>query len=212
MVRTKLFSCGVALALALSMGRASDSVAGTAVKVNDPNAVLQTVLSAIKNLELPVSGRGRAAMTLRSGRTQYVDTEVVADFVFKDASSRTDVLSPDASGALSRFYCNVLSDKASIAAVSYRYSTSAALNEEAPEKPRQDAEFANNTTQDQGVPPNSAVDGDQEARPLDTNGPAAESGEPDASGRSRANRSWILWTGAGGLLVTAGPLALLLRR
>ncbi len=53
-------------------------------------------------------------MTIKSGMTRYTDKEVVADFVFKNQNSRTDVLVRDDSGALSRFYCDAVSDKASI--------------------------------------------------------------------------------------------------
>jgi hypothetical protein len=114
MRNARRFRHAAAVVLAVLTGLASGASAGGTFVVDDPNAVLRTAIAALKGIEQPATGRGRARMTIRNGMTQYVDKEVVVDFVFKNQSSRTDVLVPDASGALTRFYSDAVSDKASI--------------------------------------------------------------------------------------------------
>jgi hypothetical protein len=100
-------------ALAASPGLASAGAGGIFV-VDDPNALLRTAIAAINGIEQPTTGRGRARMTVKNGLTDYAPTEVVADFVFKNQCWRTDVFIRDASGDLSRLYCDAVSEKAGI--------------------------------------------------------------------------------------------------
>jgi hypothetical protein len=109
MAKTRLFLYCVAAVL--SAGQPNGAAAGETTPVADPNALLQKAIAALKALEPPATGRGRARMTLKDGVTEYVETEVVADFVFKGRSARTDIFVREASGRLSRLYCEVGCEK-----------------------------------------------------------------------------------------------------
>jgi hypothetical protein len=103
--------CCLWAVLAVSAGTPSGGAADGAASVADPNALLQKAIGALNALEPPATGRGRARMTLKDGVTKYVETEVVADFVFKGRSARTDIFVRDASGRLSRLYGEVGGEK-----------------------------------------------------------------------------------------------------
>jgi hypothetical protein len=103
--------CCLGAVLAVSGGTPSGGAPAGAAPVADPNALLQKAIVALRTLEPPATGRGRARMTLKDAVTEYVETEVVADFVFKGRSARTDIFVREASGRLSRLYCEVGGEK-----------------------------------------------------------------------------------------------------
>ena len=79
--------------------------------LDDPNAVVQMVLSALKAIEMPVTGRGTAIMKTENYREMFDDKELIVDFVFKDQKSRTDIFDSFKGGKDQRLNTKVLTDK-----------------------------------------------------------------------------------------------------
>jgi hypothetical protein len=82
-----------------------------ALPLDDPDAVVQRVLSALKNIELPATGRGTAVMETENYRHLTDKKELVIDFVFMDQTSRTDIFESRRGFTGSRLLAHVVSDK-----------------------------------------------------------------------------------------------------
>ena len=85
-----------------------------ALPLNDPNAVLKIVLSAMKNYNLPQSGRGTATMTMikpEFNKELFDGKESIANFEFKGKLSRTDILDASVDAKEIRLQTSIVTDK-----------------------------------------------------------------------------------------------------
>jgi len=69
------------------------------------------VLSAVKSIESPVSGRGTAIMTMEKCVPNLDGKELIVDFAFKEQKSRTDIFESSGGSKGSRLQGRVKSDK-----------------------------------------------------------------------------------------------------
>jgi hypothetical protein len=82
-----------------------------ALPLNDPNAVLKIILSAINNYRLPLTGRGKAILKMEKNYQLFDDKELIVDFVFKGPSSRTDIFETNVESKNSRLLSEAVTDK-----------------------------------------------------------------------------------------------------
>ena len=85
-----------------------------ALPLDDPKAVLEKVISALKNLELPARGRGTAVMLTENYREWLDNTELIVDFVFTEQLSRTDIFEASGGIAGSRLFAQAVSDESEV--------------------------------------------------------------------------------------------------
>jgi hypothetical protein len=82
--------------------------------LDDPNTVIAKVLAALKRVERPATGRGKASMTVENTVPTYEGKKLTVEFAFKDQMSRTDIFAADESGKRSRLHVRARSEKASV--------------------------------------------------------------------------------------------------
>jgi hypothetical protein len=91
--------------------RRSYSQVADALPLDDPNAVVRTVLAAVKAIELPAIGRGTATMVTEGYDKDLDGKELIVDFVFKDQKSRRDIFESSDGSRGRRWYAQATSDK-----------------------------------------------------------------------------------------------------
>ena len=103
-----------ALVLGCLICNESYSQATDSLPMGDPNSIVRIVLSTLRSMDLPVTGRGRATMTVKNYNSeQYENKKLIAKFVFKEEKSRVDIFESDESGDLGpRLRARAKSDKA----------------------------------------------------------------------------------------------------
>ena len=79
--------------------------------LDDPNSVVQMVLSALKAIDMPVTGRGTAIMKTENYRELFDGRELIVDFAFKDQKSRTDIFDSFKGGKDQRLNTRVVNEK-----------------------------------------------------------------------------------------------------
>ncbi|MBL7185140.1 MAG: hypothetical protein ISS70_02355 [Phycisphaerae bacterium] len=84
--------------------------------LDDPNAVMQVVLSAVKAIEQPTTGRGIAIVKTENYRESMDGKEFMVHFVFKDQKSREDYFEHDGEHRGPRVCAVAKSDKGYITA------------------------------------------------------------------------------------------------
>jgi len=105
------FSIG--LVVAFLVCRLSYAQVENALPLDDPNAVVRAILSALQAMEQPVTGRGRAVMRIENYLEEYENKELIALFVFRDQKSRVDIFESNGAGGVgSRLRARAKSDKA----------------------------------------------------------------------------------------------------
>ena len=82
-----------------------------ALPLDDPMAVVRTVLSTVKSIESPVSGRGTVIMTTENYAVGLDGKELIVDFAFKEQKSRTDIFESSGGSKGPRLQARVKSDK-----------------------------------------------------------------------------------------------------
>lgn len=82
--------------------------------LDNPNAVMQMLLSTLKTMETPLTGRGTAVMKVENIGGDTEGRQLNVDFVFKDQKSRVDVFESDGAGGGLRVRAEAKSDKNSI--------------------------------------------------------------------------------------------------
>jgi hypothetical protein len=82
--------------------------------LDDPNAVLEEVISALKSVKLPARGRGTAVMRTENYRREFDNTELIVDFVFTEHLSRTDIFEASGGIAGARLFAQAVSDETEI--------------------------------------------------------------------------------------------------
>lgn len=90
-----------------------------ALPLDAPNAVLEKVISALENLELPARGRGTAVMLTENYRDWLDNTELIVDFVFTEQISRTDIFEASGGIAGSRLFAQAVSDDSEVSVHQY---------------------------------------------------------------------------------------------
>jgi len=79
--------------------------------LNDPDAILKIILSAVNNYQLPLTGRGKAILKMENNYQLFDDKELIVDFVFKGPSSRTDIFETNVESKNSRLLSEAVTDK-----------------------------------------------------------------------------------------------------
>ena len=79
--------------------------------LDDPNAVMKMLLSAVKAIEQPATGRGTATMKIENIGAPFEGKDLTVDFAFKDHKSRVDIFESEAEGRGSRLQAIARSDK-----------------------------------------------------------------------------------------------------
>lgn len=86
--------------------------ASNPLPLNDPNAIVQTVIVALESLQFPPSGRGTATMkTTHAPYRDYAGKELIVEFAFNGQKSRMDVFDSDNGVKHSKIRSEVMSDK-----------------------------------------------------------------------------------------------------
>ncbi len=75
--------------------------------LEDPNTVIAEVIAALKQIEHPATGRGKASMMINDLDTENKERHFEVDFVFKGANSCADIRARNESGVLTRWYAEV---------------------------------------------------------------------------------------------------------
>jgi hypothetical protein len=105
---------GLALVIVYLLFYPYERISGT-LPLNDPNSVLEMVLSAINNHQLPLSGKGTATMRMENNIEDpdklFSDKELTVNFEFKGQSSRTDIFESNVDTKDSRLRTFVVTDK-----------------------------------------------------------------------------------------------------
>ncbi len=104
----------VILVVASTICRPSLAQVPNPLPLDDPNAMIQTLLSTLKAMETPVTGRGTAVMTIENFFGDLDGKQLTVDFVFKDKSSRADVFESDGQHRGSRLRATASSDEVCI--------------------------------------------------------------------------------------------------
>ena len=68
---------------------------GDSLPLDDPNSAIRMLLSTIKTMETPATGRGTATMKIENVGGDIEGKDLIVDFVFKDQKSRTDFFKSD---------------------------------------------------------------------------------------------------------------------
>jgi hypothetical protein len=102
------FACFTVACLAYSP---SNAQIGEALSLDDPNAVMKMLLSAVKAIEQPATGRGTATMKIENIGAPFEGKDLTVDFAFKDQKSRVDIFESEAEGRGSRLQAIAKSDK-----------------------------------------------------------------------------------------------------
>jgi hypothetical protein len=79
--------------------------------LEDPNAVVKIVLSSVKTIKMPTTGRGTAIMKTENYRELFDGRELIVDFAFKDQKSRTDIFDSYKGGKDQRLNTRVVNEK-----------------------------------------------------------------------------------------------------
>jgi hypothetical protein len=75
--------------------------------LDDPNTVIQSIISALKTIKHPQTGRGRAVLRTENYLPPQDDKDLVVDFVFKDQNSRMEIFEPDRTGGFSKIRAQI---------------------------------------------------------------------------------------------------------
>jgi hypothetical protein len=110
-IRTSIWFFSIGLVVAFLVCRLSYAQVEDALALDDPMAVVRTVLSAVKSIESPVSGRGTAIMTMEKCVPNLDGKELIVDFAFKEQKSRTDIFESSGGSKGPRLQARVKSDK-----------------------------------------------------------------------------------------------------
>ncbi|HUV62868.1 MAG TPA: hypothetical protein VMW24_03165 [Sedimentisphaerales bacterium] len=105
---------GMALVLVSLVCSAACAPLEVALPLDDPNAVMRIVLSSLKAVEQPVTGRGTAVMKIENFFGDLDGKELTMDFAFKDKKSRVDVFESDREHRGSRIRATARSDEVCI--------------------------------------------------------------------------------------------------
>ena len=105
----RIFSAGVIVACLL--GCPSYAQEPDKLPLDDPNAVMEMLLSAVKAIEQPATGRGTATMKIENIGAPFEGKDLTVDFAFKDQKSRVDIFESEAEGRGSRLQAIAKSDK-----------------------------------------------------------------------------------------------------
>ena len=105
----RIFSAGVIVACLL--GCPSYAQGPDKLPLDDPNAVIRVLLSAVKAIEQPATGRGTATMKIENIGVPFEGKDLTVDFAFKDQKSRVDIFESEADGRGSRLQAIAKSDK-----------------------------------------------------------------------------------------------------
>lgn len=110
-IRTASWFFSIGLVAAFLVCRLSYAQVENALPLDDPMAVVRTVLSAVKSIESPVSGRGTAIITTEKYSPNLDGKELIVDFAFKEQKSRTDIFESSGGSKGSRLQGRIKSDK-----------------------------------------------------------------------------------------------------
>ena len=102
------FACFTVACVAYSP---SNAQVGEALPLDDPNAVMEMLISAVKAIEQPATGRGTAMIKIENVGVPFEGKDLTVDFVFKDQKSRVDIFESEAEGRGSRLQAIARSDK-----------------------------------------------------------------------------------------------------
>ncbi|MBN2313158.1 MAG: hypothetical protein JXM79_04470 [Sedimentisphaerales bacterium] len=101
----------IALIISCFISQISYSKVAEPLPLDDPNAVAQMVLSAMKNVQFPKSGRGTATMKTEKYSKDLDGKELTVEFSFEGKNSRTDIFESKEGIKGSRLKSTIISEK-----------------------------------------------------------------------------------------------------
>lgn len=104
----------IVLAAASVICRPSLAQVPGALPLDDPNTLMRMLLSTLKAVESPVTGRGTAVMKIENFFGDLNGRELTVDFVFKNKKSRADVFESEGEHRGSRIRATARSDEVCI--------------------------------------------------------------------------------------------------